>query len=278
MKDLSRHTRLITAEQGNLLRFDEDHDGDSGTKVIPEKFSRTAENLRLFGLDSINGPVDEVARAIASRRIRDTLLGFLWTWHNKLAYFISLWEKGRLGGRPIPGFDPAVRDRLAEVVRNARQLCGGKYARWQDLVDRKPDEDPPMRNSFKSLLWIEPLVDRTTPATLVSPTAVTYQDLDGDQSGSPSPSRFSPPTTRTQCLASSPTRWAEPTRSRNNCDGSTIGGKLLYAAFLDGAVVAEHIGELSVRGSHIRLHPSASNDQFLLGGAGTLRAHEIQVL
>ena len=32
--------------------------------------------------------------------------------------------------------DPALRDRLWKVIGTTRKLCGGSYARWQDLMDR----------------------------------------------------------------------------------------------------------------------------------------------
>jgi tetratricopeptide (TPR) repeat protein len=35
-----------------------------------------------------------------------------------------------------PAADRAVADRLGQVVRSVRRLCGGRYARWQDLLDR----------------------------------------------------------------------------------------------------------------------------------------------
>ena len=35
----------------------------------------------------------------------------------------------------LPGGDPVLAERLMRVIRSTRQICGGAYARWQDLLD-----------------------------------------------------------------------------------------------------------------------------------------------
>ena len=54
-----------------------------GRTVTWDSSNRHREALRQFGLDPIDGPADEVARAVAASRIRDSLLGMLLVWHNK---------------------------------------------------------------------------------------------------------------------------------------------------------------------------------------------------
>ena len=90
-----------------------------------------------FGLDPLGGSTAEIARTIATSRLRDTLLGLLLEWYCHAAYLSDL-QKSR------PGFDPGcpearqqARERIRQVVRSARMLSGGAYARWQDLLDRK---------------------------------------------------------------------------------------------------------------------------------------------
>jgi tetratricopeptide (TPR) repeat protein len=41
------------------------------------------------------------------------------------------------GRADIPADVPVITDRIGSVIRSARQLSGGAYARWQDLLDRK---------------------------------------------------------------------------------------------------------------------------------------------
>jgi tetratricopeptide (TPR) repeat protein len=126
--ELARHTRLITTDAAN-------------EEKIADEFSRTSawdlgslsrEPLRQFGLDPINGPADEVARAIAASRIRDTLLGMLLKWHLRTFAYAKFHPE-----RSDHAADTSViSDRLERVIRSARQLSGGAYARWQDLLDR----------------------------------------------------------------------------------------------------------------------------------------------
>src|SRR5262249_47562827 len=77
----------------------------------------------------------EVARAIAGSRIRDALLGMILRWQH---YAVMQSERRRRNptSSDLPADAPVIRDRLGNVVRSARQHCGGAYARWQDLLDR----------------------------------------------------------------------------------------------------------------------------------------------
>ena len=64
-------------------------------------------------------------------------MGLLLEWYSHAAYLSDL-QKSR------PNFDPGhpeagqqARDRIWQVIRSARMLSGGAYARWQELLDRK---------------------------------------------------------------------------------------------------------------------------------------------
>jgi serine/threonine protein kinase len=134
--DLARHARLIGAETANIQKDAE----MLGARVGSEHPSRDMCNriqtaLREFGLDPIGGPADEVARAVAASRIRDTLLGMLLRWQHYTFVQSQLLRRNPKRS-DLPADAPAIRDRLGGVVRTARQLCGGAYARWQDLLDR----------------------------------------------------------------------------------------------------------------------------------------------
>jgi eukaryotic-like serine/threonine-protein kinase len=132
--DLVRHTRLIAAHAGSRQKYA----NESGNRIpggnyytpVADLCNRHDEALRQFGLDPIDGNPDEVVRAVAASRIRDSLLGMLAEWHS---------HAGTLSATRVSGLrvSPAVaRDRLARVIRSARQLSGGAYAKWQDLRDR----------------------------------------------------------------------------------------------------------------------------------------------
>jgi serine/threonine protein kinase/tetratricopeptide (TPR) repeat protein len=134
--ELDRHTRLITGHARNRQQFADELTGQNAAKARAEFCTRQGEVLRQFGLDPINGPADEVARAVAASRVRDALLGMLLEWHLHAAYLSEQRQKDP-DRFSFPAADPVVKDRLGEVVRSARQSCGGAYARWQDLLDRK---------------------------------------------------------------------------------------------------------------------------------------------
>ncbi|MBO0699200.1 MAG: tetratricopeptide repeat protein, partial [Zavarzinella sp.] len=135
--DLARHTRLISACAANREQFAAEFNDQRGFdnrryyKPLTELCDRHDEALRQFGLDPINGDADEVARAIAASRVRDSLLGILSEWQSQATTLAA-------GSDPGPRVSAAVaRDRLGQVIRSARGLSGGAYARWQDLLDRK---------------------------------------------------------------------------------------------------------------------------------------------
>jgi tetratricopeptide (TPR) repeat protein/tRNA A-37 threonylcarbamoyl transferase component Bud32 len=127
--ELTRHTRLITTSIHNQQLFAQElREGDGVLKARQNLAERQGEALRQLGLDPLAGNPDEVARAIVASRLRDALLGVLIEWHLHVAYL----ARGK-----DPGGDPVVADRLMQVIRSARQMCGGAYARWQDLLDRE---------------------------------------------------------------------------------------------------------------------------------------------
>jgi tetratricopeptide (TPR) repeat protein len=132
--DLARHTRLIVAISDSGRRF-ADGRGGMDWKAQAALCRRFREALQQFGLDPIDGPADEVARAIASSRIRDALLGVLLEW--KMHATLLAESLRRYPGRSdLPADAPVLADRLGRVTRSARQLSGGAYARWQELLDR----------------------------------------------------------------------------------------------------------------------------------------------
>jgi serine/threonine protein kinase len=146
--ELARHTRLVTACLANQRGFAEEL--NSGMGDLPPRAQlarRHREDLREFGLDVAGGDVDALARAVAANRLRDALLGMLLEWHVHEAYVQTsrqallegekrLPDRVRAWLRDFPVHDPDVLDRLGRVIRAGRRLCGGAYARWQDLLDR----------------------------------------------------------------------------------------------------------------------------------------------
>jgi tetratricopeptide (TPR) repeat protein/tRNA A-37 threonylcarbamoyl transferase component Bud32 len=126
--ELTRHTRLTTTSIRNQQLFAQELSESDGTlKARKNLAERQGEALRQLGLDPIDGNPDEVARAVVASRLRDALLGVLLEWQLHVAYV----AKGH-----NPGGDAHVADRLLEVIRSARQMSGGAYARWQEVVDR----------------------------------------------------------------------------------------------------------------------------------------------
>ena len=78
---MARPSWLISAEAANLQKDAE----EAGAQVRPDyrirdMYNRKRTALREFDLDPMDGPADEVARAVAGSRIRDTLLGMLLRW------------------------------------------------------------------------------------------------------------------------------------------------------------------------------------------------------
>jgi serine/threonine-protein kinase len=117
VRELSRSTRLIVTADANRQEFAAEATGE-GWGVPSSRFtSRYAEAMKEFGLDPLHQPADEIAKAIAGSRLRDYLLGMLldWHWHSRGEAEVRLWR----------------------VIRSARQLSGGAYARWQELLDAR---------------------------------------------------------------------------------------------------------------------------------------------
>jgi hypothetical protein len=131
--DLPRHARLITAIADNSRRRIVTSGPISDTWTDLSRRSR--EVLRQLGLDPIDGRADEVARAIAASRIRDAVLGELLGWHSGATFQAEGFRK-ESGRSDLLADATVVVDRLAPVIRSVRQLSGGAYARWQDLLDR----------------------------------------------------------------------------------------------------------------------------------------------
>jgi serine/threonine protein kinase/tetratricopeptide (TPR) repeat protein len=134
--ELARHTRLIASCAANQRKFADDlnvAEGHPRTQLA----MRHREAFKQFGLDPVQGNADEVARAVAASRLRDALLGYLLEWHVHAEYVYKMRQKFPDLVPDSPTADPIVKDRLVQVVRSARQLSGGAYARWQDLLDRK---------------------------------------------------------------------------------------------------------------------------------------------
>jgi serine/threonine protein kinase len=133
--ELARHTRLVTACVASTQQFADDIGGQKVLEARARLADRHGEAFRQFGLDPVHDSTDEVAKAVAASRLRDVLLGALLEWHLHVAYLSEIRQNQPEEVPDSPSADPIVRDRLAQVVRTARQLCGGAYARWQDLLD-----------------------------------------------------------------------------------------------------------------------------------------------
>ncbi|MCI0458341.1 MAG: tetratricopeptide repeat protein, partial [Gemmataceae bacterium] len=134
--ELVRHTRLITAYVGQRQQFADEITGNDGVTPRAQLCQRRCDVLRQFGLDPIQHPADESARVIVASRVRDGLLGMLLEWQYHAADLSAARPASPPDIRDLPAIDPIVKDRLGKVIRSARQLCGGAYARWQDLLDR----------------------------------------------------------------------------------------------------------------------------------------------
>jgi len=118
VNELARYTRLIQALTENAHKVAQEVTGEGWWEAGARLALRHREAFRDFGLDPLREPVDEVARAITSSRLRDVLLGALLDWH---------WHNG----------DQQQRQRLWRVIRSARQQSGEAYVRWQKLLDDK---------------------------------------------------------------------------------------------------------------------------------------------
>lgn len=110
--EVVRHTRLLQSIRTHSYQFADESTGQGWSEPVREYTPRIVGYLTEFGLDPINGSVDEIAEAIATSRSRDDLIHAIQGWHF------------HCGG-----------DRLARIVRLARLKSGGAYARWQELLD-----------------------------------------------------------------------------------------------------------------------------------------------
>ena len=135
--ELARRTRLLRDCVASQDTFANSLDGNNPLARRAALCKDHGAAFARFGLDPLGGSTAEIARTIATSRLRDTLLGLLLEWYCHAAYLSDL-QKSR------PGFDPGcpearqqARERIRQVVRSARMLSGGAYARWQDLLDRK---------------------------------------------------------------------------------------------------------------------------------------------
>jgi serine/threonine protein kinase len=136
--EVARHTRLVTACAANRRKLAEEVNGAAaGLNARAQVANRQHEAFMQFGLDPIRADADKVARAIAASRIRDALLGMLLEWHVHAEFSWEIRQKYPDLVPDDPAADPVVKDRLVQVIRTARILSGGAYARWQELLDRK---------------------------------------------------------------------------------------------------------------------------------------------
>ncbi len=137
--ELARHTRLVRDCIASQDTFANSLDGDNGLSGRAELCKRHGAAFARFGLDPLKGSTAEIARTVATSRLRDTVLGLLQEWYCHAAYLSAL-QKSHPDidiVRTIPEAGPLASDGIYQVVRSARELAGGAYARWQDLVDRK---------------------------------------------------------------------------------------------------------------------------------------------
>src|SRR5205085_8571787 len=91
--EVPRHTRLILASAAIPQKLAEGVTGQGWSEPEARAVRRYREALGEFGLDPVHGPADEVAKAVASSRLRDVLLGMLldWHWHGAAKDRLCLW-------------------------------------------------------------------------------------------------------------------------------------------------------------------------------------------
>lgn len=133
---LARYTDLIAAGEENRQQFAADLTGQEPIQARAGYCERQSEALRQLELNPLEGLVDEVASEVVDSRLRDALLGMILEWQGHAAAVADARQKDPGRVPETPAADRAVADRLGQVVRSVRQHCGGRYARWQDLLDR----------------------------------------------------------------------------------------------------------------------------------------------
>ncbi len=92
-----------------------------------------------FGLDPLSAAEEQTARTVAADPLRATLIGILSTWqrhHQEGSWYDADAQRTRSSWEVKPN-DRIVYDRLGRAIRLTRLECGGAYARWQGLLDRK---------------------------------------------------------------------------------------------------------------------------------------------
>jgi tetratricopeptide (TPR) repeat protein len=159
VNELARHSRLIASCEASERQFADDL--NQGTQSPRTKHAvRFLKAFLQFGLDPIQGDAEQAARTIANSRLRDALLGYLLVWHLHAEYMSEMRQKHPDLVPESAITDPLHHQRLMQVIRAARRRCGGEYARWQDLLDRK---DVPGLVAFASspqaLIFRAPLVN-----------------------------------------------------------------------------------------------------------------------
>jgi serine/threonine protein kinase/tetratricopeptide (TPR) repeat protein len=134
--ELARYSRLIASCEASQRQFADDL--NKATRSPRTKLALRFRGAFLqFGLDPIEGDAEEAARTIANSRLRDSLLGYLLLWHLHAEQVSASRQKYPDRVPDSPTADPLLHQRLMQVIRSARKICGGEYARWQDLLDRK---------------------------------------------------------------------------------------------------------------------------------------------
>ena len=109
--DLARHTRLLVAVARTRDEFAE-------SRRQPDLVASHREALTHFGFDPLTAPEAQVARLVATSRIRDALLGVLLEMRYHQPHVVN----------------PGAIDRL---TRATRLHIGGPHARWQELLERR---------------------------------------------------------------------------------------------------------------------------------------------
>ncbi len=135
--ELARHTRLLRDCVANQDVFANSLDGSNPLSRRAELCKGHGAAFARFGLEPLNGSTAEIARTIATSRLRDALLGLLLEWYCHAAYLSKIQQSWPSFDPGCPEAGPQARDRIWQVVRSVRTLSGGAYARWQDLLDRK---------------------------------------------------------------------------------------------------------------------------------------------
>ena len=137
--ELARHTRLLRDCVASQDVFANSLDGINARSQRAVLCEGHGAAFARFGLDPLGQSTADIARTIATSRLRDTLMGLLLEWYCHAAYLSDL-QKRRPDSdvvRTIPVAGPLAAEGIWKAVRSAREQAGGAYARWQGLLDRK---------------------------------------------------------------------------------------------------------------------------------------------